>query len=68
MITLQGLPTAMHRAGILRVTTLPAPIVVPSPTSTPGNKIAPPPIQTFEPILIGRTDAFPAVLSSGSTG
>lgn len=67
-MTLAGLPTATQRAGILRVTTLPAPMVVPLPISTPGNMMAPPPIHTLEPILTGRVVALPVALSSGSSG
>lgn len=67
LITLQGFPTATQRGGMLCVTTLPAPMVVPSPISTPGKMVAPPPIQTLAPILMGRTVAFPVILSSGDT-
>jgi len=52
LIILHGFPTATQRGGMLRVTTLPAPIAVPSPISTPGRIGGGTPIQTFDPILI----------------
>ncbi len=55
-ITRHGLPAAMTLAGISLVTTLPAPITVFSPIVTPGSTIAPPPIHTLSPMVIG--DAY----------
>ena len=51
--TLQGFPTASTRAGMSRTTTLPAPMVVSSPMVTPGQMMAPPPIQTLCPMRMG---------------
>lgn len=53
-MTRQGLPTATQFSGIERVTTLPAPITLFLPMTTPGKRIAPPPIQTLSSILTGR--------------
>src|SRR5438477_12138044 len=52
-MTRQGFPAAKHRAGTSLVTTLPAPMVVPAPTFTPGIIKAPPPIQTSSPMAMG---------------
>ena len=51
--TRQGLPTATTPAGMSRVTTLPAPITVPSPMATPCVTTVWPPIQTSLPIVTG---------------
>ena len=53
LITLAGLPTAIESSGISFVTTLPAPIMHRFPIVTPGQIIAPPPIQQSSPIVIG---------------
>ena len=52
-MTRQGLPAAKTPSGMSRVTTLPAPMTDREPIVTPGQRIAPPPTQTSEPILIG---------------
>ena len=62
LITLQGFPTAIQFAGIDRVTTLPALMVLPSPIMTPGNMIEPLPIQTFFPISTDELCDFQKVL------
>ena len=66
-MTLHGFPTARTLAGTSLVTMLPAPIVVSSPMLTPGQMIAPAPIHTLFPILIGEAISRPALLSSGSS-
>ena len=65
-ITLQGLPTAIELLGMSLTTTLPAPIVVFEPIVTPGQMIAPPPIQTLFPILMGAANSLPVSRSAGS--
>lgn len=67
-MTLQGFPTAMLFGGIFFVTTLPVQIVEPSPISTPGRIITPPPSQQSLPILIGLALPIPVFLFFGSTG
>ncbi|KAL4736790.1 hypothetical protein BDV11DRAFT_207321 [Aspergillus similis] len=52
-MTLQGLPTATENGGISFVTTLPAPIVHPSPILTPGRITTFPPIQQSSPMNTG---------------
>src|SRR5262249_22028094 len=51
--TRHGFPAAKTPSGMFRVTTLPAPITVFEPMTTPGQMIAPPPTQTSEPIVTG---------------
>ena len=53
-ITLHGFPTATQFGGIVRFTTLPAPITLFSPMVTPGRRIQPPPIHTLSFISTGR--------------
>src|SRR5262249_8304774 len=67
-ITRQGLPAATTRGGRLRITTLPAPIVVSSPTVTPGPITTCPPIQTLLPIVTGAASSRPVRRSVGSVG
>ncbi|KAF1949879.1 hypothetical protein CC80DRAFT_428038, partial [Byssothecium circinans] len=52
------------------VTTLPAPIVHPSPIVTPARTMTLPPIQQSSPIVIGAPNSGPSIpaRSSGSTG
>ena len=57
--TRQGLPTARVRAGTSIVTTLPAPIVAPSPIVTPGITRDPAPIHTLFPTRIGAARMAP---------
>ena len=57
-MTRQGLPTATTPEGIECVTTLPAPIVVPFPTVTPGRITLRPPIPTSSPMTTGAVDEF----------
>ena len=67
--TLHGFPAATQNGGMFFVTTLPAPIVQPSPISTPGSIIAPAPIQQFAPMWTGRLYCQGlSPLSSGSIG
>ena len=68
LTTRQGFPTASTPAGMSRVTTLPAPMVVSSPMVTPGQMIAPPPIHTRLPMVIGDASSGPAVRSAASSG
>ncbi|SRR5699024_6264712 len=51
--TLHGLPTAITPAGIFLVTTLPAPTILPSPTSTPPQIVTLAPSQASRPMVIG---------------
>ena len=48
------------------LTTLPAPMVALSPMVIPGNRIAPPPIQTCLPIVTGKPTSSPCARSAGS--
>src|SRR5687768_12216829 len=66
--TRQGLPTAMTPAGMSRVTTLPAPMVVSSPMVTPGQRIAPPPIHTLLPMVTGPASSAPVARVAGLVG
>jgi hypothetical protein len=45
-----GFPATVAPSGTSRVTTLPAPTMALSPIRTPGRMIAPPPIQTLQPM------------------
>ncbi len=45
------------------VTTLPAPITVRSPMVTPGQMMAPPPIQTSSPMVMGLANSSPLARS-----
>ena len=51
-----------------RVTTDPAPITESSPMVTPGMMIAPPPIQTLSPMVIGSAASQPSRRGPGSSG
>jgi hypothetical protein len=53
---------------MLLVTTLPAPMVLPSPTVTPGQMIAPPPIHTSSPMVTGEALSTSVRRASGSKG
>ncbi|MNS11753.1 hypothetical protein D3C72_433010 [compost metagenome] len=52
-MTLAGLPTAKESAGMSRVTTAPAPMMERGPMVTPGQMMAPPPIQQSSPMRTG---------------
>ena len=65
-MTRHGLPKAMTPAGMSRVTTLPAPITVPSPIVTPCMTTQLPPIQTLSPMVTGSERMTPALRWSGS--
>ena len=64
--TLHGLPAATTPAGISRVTTLPAPMMLSSPTVTPCTIFTSAATHTRLPIRIGRETVRFAVRSSGS--
>ena len=64
----QGLPAANTPSGTSRVTTLPAPITERAPTRTPGQRIAPPPTHTSEPISTGRANSSPVRRCSALRG
>ena len=66
--TRHGVPTATTPAGIGFVTTLPAPITLSSPTVTPARRIAPPPIHTFSPTVIGAPSSRPCRRPAGLVG
>lgn len=51
----------MTPAGMSRVTTLPAPMTVPSPIVTPCMTTQLPPIQTLSPMVIGSERMTPAL-------
>ena len=63
--TLAGLPTTVAPGATSRVTTAPAPTRASSPIRTPGRMIAPPPIHTLAPMLIGRPNSSPDARSAG---
>jgi hypothetical protein len=63
-----GLPATAAPSGTSRVTTLPAPTMALSPMRTPGRMIAPPPIQTLQPMLTGQPDSIPVRRSAASRG
>jgi len=67
-MTFAGFPTATTFGGRSRVTMAPAPTTVFSPIVTPGQMIAPPPIQTLSPIVIGREPSHLARRGAGSIG
>ncbi len=58
-ITRQGFPTAITLDGISFVTTLFAPITVPSPIVTPCSIVTSAPIQQLFPITIGNAFSKP---------
>ena len=60
------LTAAKLSAGISRVTTLPAPITVLSPITTPARIVEPAPIHTLLPIVMGFATSTPAFRISGS--
>ena len=66
LITRHGLPTATTPEGMLRVTTLPAPMTVSLPMLTPGNRMQLPPIQTRLPTWMLFGMSAPAARSSAS--
>jgi hypothetical protein len=53
-----GAACCEHVGGTSRVTTLPAPITVRGPMVTPGQIIAPPPIQTSDPTATGLRNSW----------
>ena len=55
-----GFPATTTPAGTSRVTTLPAPTMLSSPTVTPGSTIAPAPIQVFASSVTGAANSMPA--------
>ena len=65
--TRHGFPTAGTPLGMSRVTTL-APTMESSPIETPGNTMAAAPIQTFDPIEIGRANSRRSLRVRASRG
>jgi hypothetical protein len=70
LITLAGLPTAMHRSGMSLVITLPAPIVTPLPILHGPITTTDPPIQQSLPMLMGLAHSGPLrpLRASGDVG
>ena len=66
--TRAGFPTASTPAGRSWVTTAPAPTTVSAPIVTPGQMIAPPPIQTLSPMVIGSAPSHFSRRRWGSSG
>lgn len=60
LMTLAGDPTATENAGMLLVTTEPAPIVHPFPIVTPGRMLTLPPIQQSSPMNTGSANSTPS--------
>lgn len=60
LMTLAGDPTATLNGGMSLVTTLPHPIVHPSPIVTPGRTIVPPPIQQSLPMVTCLEKSIPS--------
>ena len=67
-ITRQGLPAATDRAGMSRVTTLPAPMTLPSPMCTPGITTQLPPIHTLSPMVTPTPYSYMVARASGWRG
>lgn len=67
---LAGLPATTLKAGMLFVTTDPAPMTHPLPMETPGNTITEPPNQQSEPTVMGLPISGPFVpfLADGERG
>ena len=63
-----GLPTATTLARTSRVTTEPASMTLLSPMLTPGRAVAPPPIHTLSPIVMGLAASSLARRAPGSSG
>ena len=65
-MTRHGLPTAIELAGMLCVTTDPAPMVQLSPMVTPGKMVTDPPIQQLLPMFTGSAHSLRELRSVGS--
>ncbi len=63
-----GLPTATTTAGMLPVTTEPAPITLFSPIVTPGQTITSQPSHTLSPRVIGCAASGLSLRGRGSIG
>ena len=65
-MTRQGLPAATTPAGISLVTTLPAPMMQPSPMVTPISTVTFAPSHTLSPMVMGSDTTRPLARSSTS--